>query len=81
MSAEEVNMNRSFDTDWWIRDEKNLCQDVAKEPHTATAGCAFYCADLLEQVEADPWIMDRVITGDESWFFHYDPETKRQSLE
>jgi hypothetical protein len=38
-------------------------------------------ADLLEQMEAGPELMDRVITGDESWFFHYDPETKRQSLE
>ena len=25
--------------------------------------------------------MEWVITGDESWFFQYDPETKRQSLE
>ena len=25
--------------------------------------------------------MERVITGDECWFFQYDPETKRQSLE
>ena len=39
------------------------------------------CAELLEQVEADPELMERVITGDESWFFQYDPETKRQSLE
>ena len=27
------------------------------------------CADLLEQVEADPQLMDRVTTADESWFF------------
>jgi len=39
------------------------------------------CADLLEQVEADPELMNRVIAGEESWFFHYDPETKRQRLE
>jgi len=38
-------------------------------------------AELLEQVEADPELMELVITGDESWFFQYDPETKRQSLE
>ncbi|KAL4156059.1 hypothetical protein QTP88_000094 [Uroleucon formosanum] len=35
--------------------------------------------DCLEQVEADPTLLDRVITGDESWYFQYDPETKRQS--
>jgi hypothetical protein len=39
------------------------------------------CADFLEQVDANPELIDRVITGDESLFFHYDPETKRQSLE
>ena len=39
------------------------------------------CAELLEQVEADLELMERVITGDESWFFQCDPETKRQSLE
>jgi len=39
------------------------------------------CAELPEQVEADPELIERVITGDESWFFQYDPETKRQSLE
>ena len=26
-------------------------------------------------------LMERVITGDESWFLQYDPETKCQSLE
>ena len=39
------------------------------------------CAELLEQVEADEELMERVITGDESWFIQYDPDTKRQSLE
>ena len=39
------------------------------------------CAELLEQVEADPKLMERVITCDETCFFQYDPETKRQSLE
>jgi hypothetical protein len=39
------------------------------------------CADLLEEVEAEPELMDRVITGDEGRFFQYDPETKFQSLE
>jgi len=32
--------NRSFDTDWRIWDEKNLCQDGTLESHRATAGCA-----------------------------------------
>jgi hypothetical protein len=32
-------------------------------------------------VVADPELMDRVFTGDESWFYPHDPETKLQSLE
>jgi hypothetical protein len=28
-----------------------------------------------------PDFLNRIITGDESWFFEYDPETKRQSEE
>lgn len=35
--------------------------------------------DCLQQADNDPTLLDRVITGDESWFFQYDPETKRQS--
>ena len=31
-------------------------------------------------MEAEPQFMDRIITGEESWFSPYDPETKRQSL-
>jgi hypothetical protein len=34
-------------------------------------------AELLEQVEADPDLMERVITGEESWFFFFFLETKR----
>ncbi|KAL4090770.1 hypothetical protein QTP88_025547 [Uroleucon formosanum] len=39
------------------------------------------CLDFLEQIENDPFFLERVITGDESWIFEYDPETKRQSQE
>ncbi|XP_033230224.1 uncharacterized protein LOC117181538 [Belonocnema kinseyi] len=35
--------------------------------------------DCLEQVENDPTLLDQVITDDDSWFFQYNPETKRQS--
>ncbi|XP_026816229.1 protein GVQW3-like [Rhopalosiphum maidis] len=39
------------------------------------------CLDFLEQIENEPSFLKRVITGDESWIFEYDPETKRQSQE
>ena len=34
-------------------------------------------SDLLRNAE----IFDRVITGDETWCFQYDPETKRQNMQ
>ena len=39
------------------------------------------CLDLLDRLEREPEFFSRVITGDESWIFEYDPETKRQSRE
>ena len=39
------------------------------------------CRDILEQLEAEPALLGRVITGDETWVFEYDPETKRQSMQ
>ena len=39
------------------------------------------CKDILDCLETEPDLLDNVITGDESWIFEYDPETKRQSLQ
>lgn len=38
-------------------------------------------SELLQRVEIEPDWLDNVITGDETWVFEYDPETKRQSSE
>ena len=37
------------------------------------------CENMLELIGADPDFLGCIITGDESWVFQYDPETKRQS--
>ena len=37
------------------------------------------CEDTLEEIGADPHFLRHIITGDETWVFQYDPETKRQS--
>ena len=37
--------------------------------------------DVLEHLEGNPEFLDNVITGDETWVFQYDRETKRQSLQ
>jgi hypothetical protein len=37
------------------------------------------CMELKEQVTNDPDFLSKVGTGDESWIYGYDPETKQQS--
>ncbi|UYV79805.1 hypothetical protein LAZ67_18000711 [Cordylochernes scorpioides] len=39
------------------------------------------CEDMLGMIRADPEWKDKIITGDETWVYGYDPETKRQSAE
>ncbi|UYV74070.1 hypothetical protein LAZ67_11002028 [Cordylochernes scorpioides] len=39
------------------------------------------CEDMLEMIRTDPEWKDKIITGDETWVYGYDPETKRQSAE
>ncbi|UYV74811.1 hypothetical protein LAZ67_12001104 [Cordylochernes scorpioides] len=39
------------------------------------------CEDMLEMTRTDPEWKDEIITGDETWVYGYDPETKRQSAE
>jgi len=37
------------------------------------------CTELQKAVRNDPNFLSRVVTGDESWLYNYDPETKQQS--
>ena len=37
------------------------------------------CQDLKNQIESDPYFLSKVVTGDESWCYGYDPETKQAS--
>ena len=39
------------------------------------------CQDIAERPDAEPDLLNSVITGDETWVFEYNPETKRQSRE
>ena len=39
------------------------------------------CQDITERLEAEPDLLNSVITENETWVFEYDPETKRQSRE
>jgi len=44
-----------------------------KEHHVAI------CQELCQHAVDDPSFMSRVINGDQSWVYGYDPETKQQS--
>ena len=37
------------------------------------------CFELQNQLKEDPDFFSKVITGDESWCYGYDPKTKQQS--
>ena len=37
------------------------------------------CYGLREQVGSDPQILSKVVTGDETWWYSYTPETKQAS--
>jgi hypothetical protein len=37
------------------------------------------CWELQQQLQEDPNFLSKVVTGDESWVYGYDPETKQQS--
>ncbi|KAJ4427328.1 hypothetical protein ANN_24948 [Periplaneta americana] len=37
------------------------------------------CGDLISSADNDPTLLNRIITGDETWCFLYDPQLKRHS--
>jgi len=37
------------------------------------------CCEMKHQLKTDPDFLSKIITGDESWCYGYDPETKQQS--
>ncbi|UYV77010.1 hypothetical protein LAZ67_14002808 [Cordylochernes scorpioides] len=39
------------------------------------------CENMLEMTRTDPEWKDKIITGDETWVYDYDPETKPQTAE
>ena len=39
------------------------------------------CGDLMSSADRDPQFLKKIVTGDETWCFLYDPQTKRQSSE
>ena len=85
MIAEELAINKS--TVWSIISEdlgmRKVCAKMVPKllSNDQKDQRLVVCEDILQNLEEDPEMLKRVITGDESWIFQYDPETKRQSLQ
>ena len=59
------------------------CRKVCSLPaHTGPKKHLFdFQSDLKNQIESDPNFLSKVIMGDESWCYGYDPETKEASCQ
>ena len=62
-------------------EHETRCGEVCSPPaHTGPKNTRLtLCQELKNQIESDPDFLSKVITGDESWCYGYDPETKQAS--
>ncbi|XP_068229679.1 protein GVQW3-like [Palaemon carinicauda] len=82
-TAQEVGLSKDS-AHAILRDDLNMHRVAAKfvprllSPEQKDLRCQVV-KDLLNTANTDPQFLNTVITGDESWVYGYDPETKRQS--
>jgi histone-lysine N-methyltransferase SETMAR len=79
--AEELNMTRET-VRQIVKEDLGMRKISAKMvpqilTHDQKQSWLHISSDLLRNAEK----FDRVITGDDTWCFQYDPETKRQSMQ
>jgi hypothetical protein len=67
--SEELNMRRIV-----AKFVPQLLQNEQKQH------CLQVCRGLQQQLQEDPNFLSKVVTGDKSWVYGYDPDTKQQSL-
>ena len=83
MISSELNLNHHTVHDILSQGSEhaeNLCKAVSKNfTDDEKENRRNVCLELLEHIENDETFFKSVVTGDESWIFKYDPETKRQS--
>ena len=78
MIASELNMNHTMVHQILTQElaMRKLCAKIV--PRNQTIEQKDVCLHLLERIQSDRNFLKNVITGDETWIFEYDPETKRQ---
>ena len=85
MIGEELGLNRES-VRKILRDDlamRKVCAKMVPKilSEEQKQGRVNFCKDMLETIAGDADILGQVITGDETWVFQYNPETKRQSMQ
>ena len=84
MMADELSKNSEGAHNHHVRygDEKNLCKNGTKLLNGKQKKCRVQvCQDIWKELETEPDMQSRVVTGDVSRIFEYDPLIKRHSIE
>ena len=83
MMAEELNINHELVSNILLEElhMHKVCTKIVPKllSDDQKQHCIQVCKDMLERIGADPDFLGCIITGDESWVFQYNLETKRQS--
>jgi len=60
---------------------RNVCANLVSKNFSLEqkANWLEICQDLLRRFDFEPNFLDKVISGNESWVFDYDPETEQES--
>ena len=82
MLADEVNSGKGTVRKTVVEDlrKRKICSTFV--PHSLTSEQdrrIATCRDLVATADSDPDFFKKIVTGDETWCFAYDPTTKRQS--
>jgi len=83
MLADEVNIDKDTVRKIAVEDlrKQKICSRFV--PHTLAPEQKdrriAACRDLIATADSDPDFFKKIVTGDETWCFVYDPTTKRQS--
>ena len=85
MIAEFLNLPKTVVL-WILKEDlgkRKLCACFV--PHSLTSeqrdDRVTSCQDIITMADADKNFFNKIIIGDETWCFAYDPETKQQSFE
>ena len=85
MISDELSLNRESVWTILLHDlgMRKVCAEMVPEilSEDQKQNQVKFCKDMLEKIKDNPDILRQIITGDETWVFQYDPETKRQSMQ